>query len=539
MEPIRFPGASTPRSTPDQPPFGPALTRADSAGRNGATRENGASPAPTSERKLDVETGSSRSGDAAAGDDPITERSEPRGTDDARDDLPGSGTTDTNKETGASGDEPAVERPSDDDVVRSEDEPRPEDGSEDGTGIGIPLVPGRFVTDPASGSKAPIDTGTIPSGDLPGSPGGLTAGSGVTTVSEAVSTAVPTSVIGSPANVSEASGTTMPVEATSETGSMIAADDADSIALRGMNEQTAVGNTVRDGGEGSGIESSTTADPRRGGEVAGRIEIPEGASTTRHRGEGPTPEPLNGPRDRKRSDATDEKRPAAVARADRINEAVREARSQSSNQASTASMPVTDVSGATRGSNRHAPPIAQTLPNHPAGAAPDPADEGRTRTMPGVGRGLETLARQRGGTLTMRLDPPSLGPLRLEMKMEAGRVAVLLTSASDSARSLLRDNLGSLRQALEDRGLAVDRLAVESAGRTSEGSSNQRSDNRGDGQDTRGGQEAADRQDAGDGRSRGRRDEASGRRADQGSDPQRPEVANFDEAMVQATASDN
>jgi hypothetical protein len=85
----------------------------------------------------------------------------------------------------------------------------------------------------------------------------------------------------------------------------------------------------------------------------------------------------------------------------------------------------------------------------------------------------------------------------------------------------------------------VDRLTVESAGKTSEGSSNQRSENRGDGQDARGGQEAADRQDAGDGRSRGRREEASDRKADPESDPQRPEVASFGEAMVEATASGN
>ena len=139
----------------------------------------------------------------------------------------------------------------------------------------------------------------------------------------------------------------------------------------------------------------------------------------------------------------------------------------------------------------------------------------------------------------MRLDPPSLGQVKLEMRMDAGRVTVLLSSASESARSLLRDNLGSLRQALEDRGLAVDRLAVETAGRSSEGTSNPRSEHRGDGQDARGGQDTADRQDAGEGRSRGRRDDASDRRAERGDDPSRPEVANFDEAMVQATTSDH
>ena len=160
--------------------------------------------------------------------------------------------------------------------------------------------------------------------------------------------------------------------------------------------------------------------------------------------------------------------------------------------------------------------------------------EGPERTVSGVGRGLETLVRQRGGSLTMRLDPPSLGQLKVEMRMEGGRVAVLLTAASDSARSLLGDNLGSLRQALEDRGLAVDRLVVETSTRTSEGSQGSRSEHRGDGQDARGGQDTAGRQDAGDGRSRGRREDASGRRPD----TSRPEVADFEEALVEAGAED-
>ena len=292
--------------------------------------------------------------------------------------------------------------------------------------------------------------------------------------------------------------------------------------------------------EGARTESvATTTDSRQTQEVPGRIEVPDGRSPSKAQSRPAVQEYSNSFNDRRRSEALDQKQPAAVARAEKVNQALQDARSQSSSTASNPSAPSAVVSGAPQGSIRSVAPTAQTLPNHPAGPAPEAADEGRSRTMPGVGRGLETLARQRGGTLTMRLDPPSLGHLKLEMRMDAGRVTVMLTSASDSARSLLRDNLGSLRQALEDRGLAVDRLAVESASRTSEGSSNQRSENRGDGQDARGGQDAADRQDAGEGRSRGRRDDASDRRADREGDSQRPEVANFDEALVQATDSDN
>ena len=159
--------------------------------------------------------------------------------------------------------------------------------------------------------------------------------------------------------------------------------------------------------------------------------------------------------------------------------------------------------------------------------------------MPGVARGLDALSRQKGGSLVMRLDPPSLGQLRLEMRMEGGRVTVLMAAASESARSLLQANLGSLRTALEDRGLAVDRLVVESAARPSETTSNGRSENRSDGQDARGGQDASGRQDAGDGRSRGRRDDASNREQGRGDDPGRQEAADFKEALAGAGTSDH
>lgn len=293
------------------------------------------------------------------------------------------------------------------------------------------------------------------------------------------------------------------------------------------------------GPNGSSFQASTNFDasrtvtrPGAGGLEGGRIEVSgmklvESSATS---GQVPAAADTNERRSAERGDRFD--RPPAVERARQLNDRIRGGQA-GGHAPDGAANPAAGVSPSA-GSNRPGSPVAQTMPTSTATPAPTGEGEGPERTVSGVGRGLETLVRQRGGNLTMRLDPPSLGQLKVEMRMEGGRVAVLLTAASDSARSLLGDNLGSLRQALEDRGLAVDRLVVETSTRTSEGSQGSRSEHRGDGQDARGGQDTAGRQDAGDGRSRGRREDASGRRPD----TSRPEVADFEEALVEAGAED-
>ena len=236
---------------------------------------------------------------------------------------------------------------------------------------------------------------------------------------------------------------------------------------------------------------------------------------------------------------------AAVSRAAAINEAVAQARggdasgsvgSPTSPSVVMPSMMSPSGIGAATGiiSNE-----AQGMPNFGAGVALDGAEGGPNRTIPGVARGLDALSQQKGGTLLMRLDPPSLGQVKLEMTMNAGRVAVLMTAAADTAQSLLRNNLGMLRQALEDRGLAVERLTVETVARPTESGSGTRSENRGDGQDARSGQDAEGRQDAGQGRSRGRREDASSRQSGRETDSSRSETAEFDEALADAGVSEH
>lgn len=77
-------------------------------------------------------------------------------------------------------------------------------------------------------------------------------------------------------------------------------------------------------------------------------------------------------------------------------------------------------------------------------------------------RGLAAVLRQKGGTVTLRLAPESLGELRISMKLEGAQVWAEIETSSDSARQLLEDQRDSLRGALEARGLKVERLEVSS-----------------------------------------------------------------------------
>lgn len=80
-----------------------------------------------------------------------------------------------------------------------------------------------------------------------------------------------------------------------------------------------------------------------------------------------------------------------------------------------------------------------------------------------ISRGLQSAVNQRGGNVTLRLDPPELGQVRIEMAVRDGVVNARITASTDSVRRLLTDQLGHLRQALDRQGLTIDRLEVQTA----------------------------------------------------------------------------
>jgi flagellar hook-length control protein FliK len=141
----------------------------------------------------------------------------------------------------------------------------------------------------------------------------------------------------------------------------------------------------------------------------------------------------------------------------------------------------------------------------------DPLPTGRL-----AAKGLDILSNHRGGAITMRLEPPALGQLRIELRVSHGAVVADFTAATAEARVLLEANLGMLRERLESQGLTVERMSVHGGGRGAEAApvaqpqaGDMRQDSNNNGSNSNG-SDARDRdggrQDAAGGESRGRRD---------------------------------
>jgi flagellar hook-length control protein FliK len=131
-------------------------------------------------------------------------------------------------------------------------------------------------------------------------------------------------------------------------------------------------------------------------------------------------------------------------------------------------------------------------------------------------RGLHALVNQRGGAMTMRLDPPELGQLRVEMVLSRGVVSAEFQASTQQAQALLDRSMSALRSALEGHGLTVDRLTVHSSAASQQGQQGTTSD---DSHDQRPGHSRS-QHDAADQQSRGRRDGEEERRDSR--DPHRP-----------------
>ena len=77
-----------------------------------------------------------------------------------------------------------------------------------------------------------------------------------------------------------------------------------------------------------------------------------------------------------------------------------------------------------------------------------------------VARGLSAAVLQKGGSLTMRLIPETLGSVRIDLSMDRGSVSVRIEAGTVAAQGLLNEGLPMLRHSLESKGLAVERMSV-------------------------------------------------------------------------------
>ncbi|MGI9012755.1 MAG: flagellar hook-length control protein FliK [Phycisphaerales bacterium] len=119
-------------------------------------------------------------------------------------------------------------------------------------------------------------------------------------------------------------------------------------------------------------------------------------------------------------------------------------------------------------------------------------------------RGMQAMLNHHGGSLILRLDPPELGQVRVQLAVHNSNVSVNIQAATQQAHALLREHLPMLTQSLEQHGLSVERLNVHLAGAPTsadDGSSSHRSGNQGqdanDQRSTTGDRDAAEHQSRG------------------------------------------
>jgi flagellar hook-length control protein FliK len=71
------------------------------------------------------------------------------------------------------------------------------------------------------------------------------------------------------------------------------------------------------------------------------------------------------------------------------------------------------------------------------------------------------LAHQRGEALQIRLSPPDLGTLRIEIALRDGALVARLETDTGLARNALLDNLPALRERLAEQSIRVERFEVD------------------------------------------------------------------------------
>lgn len=148
---------------------------------------------------------------------------------------------------------------------------------------------------------------------------------------------------------------------------------------------------------------------------------------------------------------------AAVTRAVLLNAALDQHRSEAALQQGSAAAGVDPA--LTAGRTLH-PPAPAGVTAAPDARVLDARQQTTNDFTAPVVRGLRAMIHHRGGAMTMRLDPPELGALRVQLSILGGSVSARFDADSLQAQALLRQHLPTLRHALEGQGLNVERLTV-------------------------------------------------------------------------------
>lgn len=167
--------------------------------------------------------------------------------------------------------------------------------------------------------------------------------------------------------------------------------------------------------------------------------------------------------------------------------------------------------------------VDTTTPTAPASAQPgqaaqtQDADNTQINTAR-IARGLQNAVHQKGGAVTIRLTPPEMGTVRIQLQIQNGTVNAQFHAEAESTRTMLNQQMSHLRTALENQGLSVERLGVQTMQNTSGSNLQHESQSDRDGQ-------------ANDGRSRGGFTQQGNR---QGQPSDTPEQQAFEQELTHA-----
>ena len=111
--------------------------------------------------------------------------------------------------------------------------------------------------------------------------------------------------------------------------------------------------------------------------------------------------------------------------------------------------------------------------------------------------------------MTMRLEPESLGSMRVQMTMTSDRISLQFHTQTSEAGTMIRESLESLRQSLESQGFKLDSVSFQPLTRTGHSAmtGQQSQQESGDKPSHDSGADSDQRHDAADERSRGHHDE--------------------------------
>lgn len=93
-----------------------------------------------------------------------------------------------------------------------------------------------------------------------------------------------------------------------------------------------------------------------------------------------------------------------------------------------------------------------------------------------VSRAIQT-ANERGGSLQLRLAPPELGTLKIQLDVKDGVMSASLEADNANARKLLLDHLPALRDRLAEQNIRVERFDVDVRQENNSGQANSRGSN--------------------------------------------------------------